>query len=167
MDDICGYFDTQGFRIHKVYYPKEIACLSVSEIMCLKVSIASDVPDYPLPSLEIDYLTKNHHGLEFNTSDDLQLTRKEFGDLLKEFYDIVKSPERQVIAVKSREAEEIMMEFNIPTLNILSFGGTHKAIRDIDRLPCPHHVIQKPFIKCCLNNVIMMKKWTENNPLYI
>lgn len=162
MDDICGFFDTQGFRMNKVYHPKEIACLSDSEIICLKVSVDVDEPDYPFPLADVTYLTQNHHGLELNSPDDLHISREAFGSILKEFHDVVKSPNKNIIAVKSREAEEILNEFNIPTINILSIGCTHKAIKDIDRLPCSHHIIQAPFIKCSLNTVLMMKKWVQS-----
>ena len=157
------FFDVRGFYVGGVFHPREVALLGPKCV--LSVSVLSNIDVSTLTKTDRDsmkYLERDHHGMKFVTSPKYGVTIGELQETVKHFYNIVRDEDDYLVAVKSKEAENILPELRIPRINILKYGGTYKEITTSDRLPCHLHAVKRRIIRCSLNIVIAMQEWYNN-----
>ena len=105
-------------------------------------------------------VSTSHHGLNLCAEEKNGISLKQMKEYINQYFHLSSTVDKYLIAVKSKDAEEIVRELGIPRMNILLYGATHKEITNDVRTPCHHHTISKDSkIVCSLNTVIRMYEW--------
>jgi hypothetical protein len=83
----------------------------------------------------------------------------ELEEAVKTFFKGTRNKNQFLVACKSKEAETLLDNFDIPNINIIDhYGATHKKINR-DRLPCNLHNSDSKSIHCSLNIILDMEKY--------
>ena len=157
MEYICAYFDTQGFYINGSYHPVEVVIFDNEYLVHVKVAKTCDCNPSSKEENQIKYLETNHHGFRYDNWCG-GIDPYELKEMLLAFYQSCRSNTKLLVACRSKEAESLLDNFNIPKLNINeSYGASFKQI-DLKNEPCYLHCIPTVNYKCSLNIVQYMKK---------
>ena len=128
-NQVCAVIDSQGFFIHKKFYPRELSIVNNEYKLCFEI-----VPNISLDN-RINYLghfnkqTQELHGIPIN-----RVIRSEcksvisilkFRQFIEEIYLRLRTDEKPLFAVKNQQMAVLLKEFEIPFLNLEkeSVGG--------------------------------------------
>lgn len=156
MEHISCYVDTQGFYYKQKFYPREIAICSKFGTHCFTIDhgIKYDSLSW-YERRSVSHCTKNHHGLPFEAKTGLPL--KLVPKVLKHMFEAACDSDHFLAGVKSKEAESMLKELEIPRMNLQRYGACWKQF-DGNYNPCNLHINPG---RCSLNAVICMKKWVQ------
>ena len=148
--------DIQFFKNNKrEYVPKEIAVVSINKNFSAHWVLQSTIPLNAMVKCtrrENDWLTRNHHGLNyFDGEASFELVKKCLRDLVKEVNKIYVRG-----AIKSETLNKIIAH-QIHNLE----NNEHCPSFDnlFSDLYCMHHAAKNKYYFCALNNAYKLKSW--------
>lgn len=180
MDKICAVIDTQGFAFKDRFIAREIAI--VSEYLTLCQELNPQI--YWKNLIEEDqaivlYSTQRIHGLHFcpfNPREHAFLPNSnKINELIEIWYNLVKSPEKPVVAFKNTHLRNIFIELEIPFIDLDDKCNNFPSIKQLqdkygDNYLCAYHKKPNPNSNLRLNcayrkaNQIFRELNEINNP---
>ena len=157
MENICGFFDTVGFKLKDGYVPCEISLLSDNGASCLSICHGIHYKDLTNEDKRIIQDEQYENGLAFSDRQGLSLYR--ITDVLQTFYDVNHDEDRFLIAFCSPEAGELLRKARIPRYNLSKLRVNWSLLNE--KYPSTScflhsHSIGKRCAFSCVNN---MQKW--------
>lgn len=145
QDNICAFFECEGYLFGNEYTPCEIALLSKKDARVYSVK-----HDLNMVGRSADIARDvQRHGIPFDWKEGLALD--EICDLINKFYDMVKDNKHFVIGVSTAAASDILHNLGIPYVVFPDKVN--------DRKPCFLHKLKNSDRSCALASVLGMMDW--------
>ena len=168
LSNVCMVMDLEGFFLNKIFYPREIGYVSLTEnwINSYRFKLNHLVQKLSEKDWKtVNYCKKYVHGLTLKClpwEKDLYQVEN-LRDLIKNAYCLSKKKNRNIVAYKGGQVEkEILDELEIPCIDLEDFGCSR-----YDELPtsmvrdCGYHIQMNESIHCPIKECVAFANWIE------
>lgn len=165
MEAICAVIDVQGFLIGAKFFPAEVCLVSEFDMTNIRVNPGIPWKEISLKDRrDILWIERYHHGIPYDAPASAYTLDEAIG-VVKTFYSMTTSKEKNLIGCKSKVALDFITECGIPGINLTSEGATWKKLASKlkGREPCHFHreATHNKQLKCSMVGTLVLWNWVK------